>query len=314
MTDESSELIGVILAAGRGSRMMNLPTCLPKPALPILDKPILYYQLEAMASVGISKAIVVVGYRSFEIVRLIERLPDMGIEIEYVHQQESLGIAHCVGQLESLVRGPFVLFLGDIYFQDLDLAAMLAEFGAPGVDAIIGAIEEEDTAAITRNFCIVTDADGRATAAIEKPRYPQSRLKGVGIYVFEPAVFDAIRRTPRTALRDEYELTDSIQILITDGYNVRPSNHLSDDINITYPADLCEVNLAALRHESLDYYLADSAVVSPSARVLHSVVGSGAAIADGAHLRNTVVFAGGVVPPGADLDGVIVTESEIFKI
>ena len=149
---------------------------------------------------------------------------------------------------------------------------------------------------------------------IEKPRYPQSRLKGVGIYVFEPAVFDAIRRTPRTALRDEYELTDSIQILITDGYNVRPSNHLSDDINITYPADLCEVNLAALRHESLDYYLADSAVVSPSARVLHSVVGSGAAIADGAHLRNTVVFAGGVVPPGADLDGVIVTESEIFKI
>ena len=191
---------------------------------------------------------------------------------------------------------------------------MVADFGASGVHAIIGAIQEDDTAAITRNFCIVTDADGRATATIEKPRYPQSRLKGVGIYIFEPAVFDAIRRTPRTALRDEYEITDSIQILISDGYNVRPSGHLSDDINITYPADLRDVNLAALRHESLDYYLAESATVAPSARVIHSVVGSGAVIGDGANLRNSVVFAEGVVPPGADLDGVIVTESDIHKV
>ncbi len=313
MTTESNELIGVILAAGRGSRMMNLPTRLPKAALPILDKPILYYQLEAMASAGITKAVVVVGYRSFEIVRLIERLPDTGVEIEYVHQEESLGIAHCVGQLETFVHGPFVLFLGDIYFQDLDLAAMVSDFGAPGVDAIIGAIEEEDTAAITRSFCIVTDADGWATAATEKPRFPQSRLKGVGIYIFEPAVFDAIRRTPRTALRDEYELTESIQILITDGYNVRPSGRLSYDVNVTYPADLREVNLAALRHEGLDYLLADSAIISPSARVLHSVVGSNAVVGDGANLRNSVVFAGGVVPSGADLDGAIVTESEVYK-
>ena len=54
---------------------------------------------------------------------------------------------------------------------------------------------------------------------IEKPRYVDSQLKGCGLYVFDPHIFDAIRRTPRTAMRDEYEITDSIQILINDGYD-----------------------------------------------------------------------------------------------
>lgn len=69
----SQEIVGVTLAAGKGSRMLSLQTLLPKPVLPVLDKPIVYHQLEAMVRLGIRKAIVVVGHRGYEVVRQIER-------------------------------------------------------------------------------------------------------------------------------------------------------------------------------------------------------------------------------------------------
>ena len=72
---------------------------------------------------------------------------------------------------------------------------------------------------------------------IEKPRYVNSQLKGCGLYVFDPHIFDAIRRTPRTAMRDEYEITDSIQILINDGYVTHHHPIAERDLNLTKPAD-----------------------------------------------------------------------------
>src|SRR5215218_4825251 len=98
MTLQATEVLGVILAAGKGSRMTQLATNLPKCVLPILGKPILYHQLELMAGIGIRTVYIVVGHRGFEIVREIERLPNLGVKIHYVEQEETLGIAHCVGR------------------------------------------------------------------------------------------------------------------------------------------------------------------------------------------------------------------------
>ena len=81
---------------------------------------------------------------------------------------------------------------------------------------------------------------------IEKPQHPPSRLKGCGLYLFDPIFFDAVRRTPRTAMRDEYEITDAIQIFIDDGHRVRAARVIRDDLNLSYPADLLDINLKLL--------------------------------------------------------------------
>ncbi|MFO7973528.1 MAG: sugar phosphate nucleotidyltransferase [Candidatus Hydrogenedentota bacterium] len=308
------DIIGVALAAGKGSRMMNLPSKLPKPVLPVLDKPIVYHQLEAMAALGISKAIIVVGHRGYEVVRQIERQPPVGIEIDYVPQEVSLGIAHCVGCLESALDRPFLLFLGDIYFHAPKLEGIIKTFRETKADAVLGAIEEEDPKAISRNYCIVTDENGLARQVIEKPRYPKSNLKGVGIYLFTPVVFDAIRRTSRTAMRDEYEITESIQILIDLGYDVRCCTDIIHDLNVTFPRDLLDLNLWALEHEGLEKYVAETAQIGSGAVLEKSVVGAGAIIGAGAVVRKSVIFPGGRVPGDCVLENVIVTESEVCRV
>ncbi len=310
----TQEITGVTLAAGKGSRMMSLQTMLPKPVLPVLDRPIVYHQLEAMARLGIRKAIVVVGHRGYEVVRQIERQPPVGIEIDYVPQESTLGIAHCVGCLESAIEGPFLLFLGDIYFHAPKLEGIVTLFRESQADAVLGAIEEEDTEAISRNYCIVTDESGLARQVIEKPRYPKSNLKGVGIYLFTPVVFDAIRRTSRTAMRDEYEITDSIQILIDLGYGVRPCTDIVHDLNVTFPRDLLDLNLWALNHEGLDKYVAETAEIGSGAVIEKAVVGAGAVLGARAVVRNSVVFAGAQIPDDCVLENVIVTESDVCRV
>jgi len=305
---------GVILAAGKGTRMGQLATRLPKAVLPVLDEPIAYHQLRTMADLGIHKAYIVVGHRGFEVVREIERMPDPGLEVDYVDQKETLGIAHCVGMLERYISGAFMLFLGDIYFDAPRIGEMLAAFEGPDVDGVLGAVLEEDEAAIRKNFCIITDDGGRAVRVVEKPRYPKTRLKGVGVYLFSSVVFDAIRRTPRTAMRDEYEITDSIQIMIDDGYHVRPSTCVNADLNVTFPRDLLDINLKVLSDRGLERFIADGAVIGEGATVERSIIGSGAKIGAGTSVRNSVVFAGAEVPEGRELSSAIVTETGVYVV
>jgi len=255
----------------------------------------------------------VIGQRGPEIAREIERFDsDFDVEIEYVQQEKALGIAHCVGCLESKLEGPFFLFLGDIYFHAPEMGRFVEEFRKPGVDAVLGAIEEEDPALVSRNFCISIDDDGRATQVIEKPRFPRSLIKGVGLYLFSPAIFDAVRRTPRTALRNEYELTDSIQILIDYGYHVRLCGAVERDFNITYPRDLLTANMWLLEHNKLSNAVAPGATVGENVELRNAVVGPGATIGDGASLTNCVVFAGCKVPAEQSLAETIVTDQGIL--
>ncbi|MBX9788810.1 MAG: NTP transferase domain-containing protein [Pirellulales bacterium] len=307
MTASTSELYGVILAAGKGSRMARLPTALPKCVLPVLDRPILAHQLDLLAALGIRQVYIVVGHRGFEIVREIERLPACGLKIEYVEQRETLGIAHCLGGLEPLLDRPFLLMLGDIFLRRPRLAEMLERFDSGKVDAVLSAVHEEHDEALCRNFCIVEGNDGFVRRVVEKPRHPPTRLKGVGAYLFTPVIFDAVRRTPRTAMRDEYEITDSIQILINDGYRVRIAQCVDGDVNLTVPADLLDINLDALRDHGQLNLISPSAEVSPQARLSSAIVGDGATVEAGAELSECVVFPAARVSGNARLRRAIVT-------
>ena len=211
------QLTGVILAAGKGVRMFPFSEHYPKPILPVCNKPILAYQIEAMKKIGIDEVLVVVGHLGYKIVDALGNGSRYGVKIQYVDQGDTLGIAHAVYKLEDKINTPFLLFLGDIFFITQDLKTMISVFDPNEVSGVLATKIEEDPKAIARNFSVILDKKGYVKRLIEKPKHIQNNLKGCGIYLFGLDIFDSLRRTPRTAMRDEYEITDAIQIMVDDG-------------------------------------------------------------------------------------------------
>lgn len=295
-----TKVVGVILAAGKGSRIQPLSMTYPKPLLPVCNKPIIQHQLEDMRSIGIGEVIIVVGHLGDQIKSFFGDGATLGLKLRYVEQQSALGIAHAVAQLENVVTTPFLLSLGDIFIVPRRLETMVTMFHQRQAGAVL-AVKPDVPAAIQRNFAVVLHASGTVTRVIEKPRYIPSNLKGCGIYLFDLCIFDAIRRTPRTAQRDEYEITNSIQILIEDGFPVYPAEVVEWDMNVTYPCDLLTCNQRQLTHLGLDKLVAPTAVLSPGVRVHGSVIGERVRVAHPISITNSMLFSDVTVTGKTDI-------------
>jgi dTDP-glucose pyrophosphorylase len=166
---------------------------------------------------------------------------------------------------------------------------------------------EPDPEMVRRNFVIQADEAGRVSRVIEKPRYVDSQLKGCGLYVFDQHIFDAIRRTPRTAMRDEYEITTSIQILIDDGYVVHHHPIVERDLNLTKPEDLLVINLLELRRQKLASVVHPTAQVPSGSHVENSVIGARARLLHPIRVTNSVIMSDVVVDSTTDLDAVVMS-------
>ena len=310
MTSAGTPLLGVILAAGQGTRLQPFSERHPKPILPILGKPLLQYQIECLRDLGVRRVIIVIGHLGFAIVRALGDGRHLGVEIEYVDQGRTLGIAHAVSKLEPLVDRPFMLFLGDIFFVHDDLARMVAMLGPDGVRGVLAVKDEPSIEAVRRNFVVREDDEGFVRRVIEKPQHPPSMLKGCGLYLFDPVFFDAVRRTPRTAMRDEYELTDAIQIFVDDGHRVRAARVVRDDLNLSYPSDLLDINLKLLGDRNL---IGADVSLAPGCRVEHSVILDGATVAHPIEIRDSLVFPGVTVTATSDVRRAIVTAEGVIE-
>ncbi len=311
----NEEVVGVILAAGKGTRMTPLPTQLPKPLLPVLGKPILQHQLELMKQHGIRRIFVVVNHQGVQIVRHLERIVDPDLTIEYIEQPEPLGTAHAVALLRDRIRSPFLLLLGDIFFRDLRLNEAFDCLNRADTQGVLLSIEEPIRERMSRNFCIVVDEEtGDVQRVVEKPSDPLSSLKGIGAYLFRPTIFDAVRRTPRTAMRNEYEITDSIQLLIDDGHRVKSCSCVAEDTNVTFPADLLSVNLSMLRETEQENFIVSPQLVADSASLSEVVAGQDVQIGDHCRIRKAVLFEGIVIPNGLKIERAIVTPEGICPV
>lgn len=303
----SQKLIGVILAAGKGSRIQPLNLYLPKPLLPVCNKPIIQYQLEDMRDIGVQEVIIVVGHLKEEIISYFGDGSALGLSIRYVEQIETLGIAHAVAQLENEVDAPFILFLGDIFMVPKDLRSMERMFWERRAGAVLAVKREENLEYVRRNFAVILHASGTVTRVIEKPRYVTTDLKGCGVYIFDLAIFDAIRRTPRTAQRDEYEITNSIQILIDDGYPVYPAEAIEWDMNITYACDLLECNRNQLRRLGETCLIGRDTAIPDGSVIEGSVLGDGVVLGQATVIRDSLVFSGVHVDGERDITRMVLT-------
>jgi dTDP-glucose pyrophosphorylase len=273
MTNEG-KLTGAILAAGRGSRLMPVSDSYPKPLLPICNKPIVQYQLEYMRDAGIREVFLVVGHLKDAFEAAFGTGESLGLELRFLQQESQLGIAHAVYMLEKHLKTPFLLFLGDIFIVPKNLDGMVNLFFDMKAGSVLAVKKEKDPEAIRRNFSVILNENGQVRRVIEKPRYVRNDLKGCGIYLFDLPFFDAIRRTPRTAMRDEYEITDSIQIFIDDGYPVYVAEAVDEDINITFPEDLIICNYLELKKRGLKNMIGENTEIPSDCIVTDSVIGS----------------------------------------
>ena len=287
----------------------------PKPILPIMGKPLLQHQIEMMKTVGIRKIFVVIGYLGYEVVRTLGSGSELGADIEYIEQDEALGIAHAVGTLEDRVHNPFLLCLGDIFFVTDKLQTMLDYFVKEEAKAVLASKIEDRHEMIRRNFAIIEGKDGFVRRVIEKPRYIQTRLKGCGIYLFGLEIFDAIRRTPRTAMRDEYEITESIQIMINDGHPVTHAQIIEEDLNLTVPEDLLYINLFELKKSGMtNFFLEEKSSSMDQKGISNCVIGKGVSIHQPVSLQNCVIFNDAVIAEGTKLSNAIITPDNLSLI
>jgi dTDP-glucose pyrophosphorylase len=238
---------------------------------------------------------VVVGHLGQQIRDALGDGAAFGMTLHYVEQERREGLAQAVGMLEAHISKPFVLLLGDIYFAFRDLTPLIEDFEANGADSLIAVKNEIDPALVRRNFSVEMDDNGQIHRVVEKPTEVASLCKGCGLYLFSTAIFDAIRRTPRSRLRNEYELTDAIQTLIDDGRPVYGTPVVDSDVNVTTPDDLIACNRHALRAMGEPHLAGTDCEVAPGTTLHETVLGDDVRIVQPCRLEGCVVLPGTVI-------------------
>lgn len=310
---DTNKYIGVILAGGKGSRIHPLSERFSKCTLPLCNIPLMEYHIKMMKDAGITDIAILVGHNGFDVVSAIGNGQRQGVNIKYINQEERLGIAHAVGKLEPYIDRPFLLFLGDIYFDCPSIKPLIDIFETDKVNAVLATKIESDREAIKRNFAVILDQNEFVSRVIEKPRYIHNDIKGCGLYLFDLHIFDAIRRTPRTAMRDEYEITDSIQIMIQDGFKVKTSNIINNDLNITFIEDLLMLNLTLLNKSGKNTIIGKNTSIKNESHMDNVVVGDNVVIKNDIKIKNSLIFSNTVVSTAEDINNSIVLNDQIIN-
>ena len=197
----------VILAAGEGTRLRPLTSTRAKPMLPVAGKPILEWDLEALAG-KFDRVTIVVGYKNEKIIDYFGSEFN-GLKIEYVTQKEQLGTAHAISTVESIVKDEFLVMNGDLLISSELVDEFLLDYKDHKTTALCLTKVEDPS-----QFGIVElGKNNMVKNIVEKPEKPKSNLANAGIYIFNGEIFDAIRQIEKST-RLEYEITDALKILI----------------------------------------------------------------------------------------------------
>jgi glucose-1-phosphate thymidylyltransferase len=241
-----SAMKGIVLAGGTATRLFPLTIVTNKHLLPIYDRPMIYYPIETLASMGIREVMVVVGGKSVgDVVELLGDGSHFGLDLTYRYQGGPLGIAHAIGLARGFIGDDaFCCVLGDNILRGPALADVAAEFesGTWGAGTLLYRVADPERFGVAE-----TDDDGRVIGFEEKPASPKSDLIPIGVYFLRPDAFDVIDRLAPSG-RGEFEITDVLNHYIPDGRLYAPlyEGHWTDAG--TVPSLLRAAELAAEDH------------------------------------------------------------------
>jgi glucose-1-phosphate thymidylyltransferase len=284
---------GLILSGGKGTRLRPITYTSAKQLVPVANKPVLFRVIEAIVQAGIADIGIVVGDTGPEIRAAVGDGGRFGANVTYIQQQAPLGLADGVRVSQSFLGDErFVMFLGDNVIQG-GISGLIREFETSDLDCqiVLKHVQNPQQYGVAE-----LDDEGRIIRLVEKPREPKSDLALVGIYMFTPSVYEAVRSiTP--SWRGEWEITDAIQWLVAHQYKVYPYVHQGWWIDTGKMEDMLEANrlvLDEIEPRMLGYADRDSRLIGKvtlekGAEVVNSVVRGPAIIGEETRLINAYV-------------------------
>ena len=283
----------LILAGGKGTRLRPITFTRAKQLVPVANKPILFYAIEAIRDAGITDIGVIVGDTADEVRAALGDGSAWDVSITYIPQEAPLGLAHAVKIAEEFMAGePFVMYLGDNLLAN-GISRFTDEFRAGGCDAQILLAHVPNA----NQFGVAElGDDGHIVQLIEKPENPPSDLALVGVYLFGESIFSAVNAIEPSP-RGELEITDAIQWLIDNGRSVRPfvidgwwkdTGRLDDMLEANrimldamVPVQLSEPGEGAVLHGRVG--------VGVGSTIVNSVVRGPAIIGEGCEIRDAYI-------------------------
>jgi glucose-1-phosphate thymidylyltransferase len=286
-------LKGLILSGGKGTRLRPITHTSAKQLVPVANKPVLFYGIEAMAEAGIEQVgIIIAPETGAEIERVAGDGSNFGVQISYILQDEPLGLAHAVLTAEQFLgASPFVMYLGDNLLQGgiSDLVAAFVEH-EPDALILLTPVPDPENYGVAELAPAPAGETGRVVRLAEKPTEPATDLALVGVYMFTGRIHDAARAIEPSA-RGELEITDAIQHLLDNGSRVEPHIVRGWWKDTGRLEDMLEANRLILDNltERIDGELIDSrvdgrVVIEAGARLERTTVRGPAIIGAGARL------------------------------
>lgn len=277
---------GLILAAGKGTRLYPVTHHIPKPLLPLANRPTLEYAFDRLKEMGVTDICVVVGEMEHQMKEFLGDGSRYGVNLSYVRQTDPKGLAHAVGFAKEFVAGDdFVLYLGDaMYSEGFEAhARKFAESGCANLN-IVKPVKDPE------RFGVANVEGDRIVKLVEKPKQPESNLAMAGMYFFGPQIWDVLPDLQPSA-RGEYEITDAIQMLIDRGETVLAS---------VYEGAWFDTGTLDSFLETSAFLIEGGKKIAESAQVEGQIKDS-VVVGEGAKVRCTSI-ADSVVLPGADVD------------
>ncbi len=208
---------GLILSGGKGTRLRPLTFTQAKQLVPVANKPVLFYGIEALKEAGITDIGIIVGDTKDEIKQAAGDGSRWGLNFTYIEQEAPLGLAHAVKISEAYLDGePFVMYLGDNILKS-GITSLVEEFKQKRPNSLILLTDVPNP----QMFGVAELEGERVVRLVEKPKEPASNLALVGVYMFDSHIFEAVKAI-RPSWRNELEITDAIQYLVEHGYEVQP--------------------------------------------------------------------------------------------
>ena len=306
------DLKGLILSGGKGTRLRPITHTSAKQLVPVANKPVLFYGIEAMAAAGIDEVgIIIAPETGDEIQAEAGDGSRFGVRITYIVQDEPAGLAHAVLTAEPFLGdSPFVMYLGDNLLQG-GITDLVQAFTDAEPDALILLTPVPDP----EHYGVAELDGGTVVRLVEKPPEPKTDLALVGVYMFTPAIHDAARAISPSA-RGELEITDAIQRLVDTGLRVEPhvvrgwwkdTGRLEDMLAANrLVLDTIE---ASVEGELIDSQVDGRVVIAPGARLERCTVRGPAIIGAGAELRDCYVGPYTAIGERCTIDGAEVEHS-----
>jgi len=314
---------GVVLAGGAGTRLRPLTFSMAKQLVPVANKPILFYGLEDLARSGIREvAIIISPETGDEVRRAVGTGGRFGLEVSYLVQDQPRGLAHALGLALPFAAGDdLLMYLGDNLLKG-GVGHVVEDFKhhRPNCQILLCEVSNPSAFGVAE-----LDSAGKVIRLVEKPLMPPSNLALVGVYLFDNSVEEAVAAI-RPSARGEFEITDAIQYLLTNGRQVRSSLVRSWWKDTGKKEDLLEANQLVLadlveKHEGelvdcrvrgrvrvgpgsrlVDCEITGPAIIGADCQLNRVVIGSNTAVGDGCRLSDAKVEAS-IVLDGAEIHG-----------